>query len=169
MNIFTECNYVTGSTFSFSCVRGKCYFILCADNRNILSDYHKAFQGKRKNCGGTSVHKTCVTLLATCLRWRITKIQVFLVTPLCQHFLVALVMVSLSLKQDRLSNWPLAGLSGKMMLQTTLNLLLQVLSVLHSHRAWFSICSMGTYAFQFYFSLVWWRNKKWKRNTGEKT
>lgn len=64
---------------------------LCAENqKSILPGCHKPFQGKKS--GGTDVRKTRVTLLAMCLGQRMTKIQVFLVTPLCQHFLVAIVM-----------------------------------------------------------------------------
>lgn len=77
--------------FFFMCLWKMLFHFVCSQNKSILPDYNKPFQGKTKKVVVPICIKL-VTLLAMCLRWRMTKIQVFLVTPLCQHFLVAIVM-----------------------------------------------------------------------------
>lgn len=111
-----------------------------------------------------------MTLHAMCLMWRRTNIQVFLVTPICQHFLVAIVMGFSFIK-----TWWI-GQCG---------LLLGSLErwgyELHLNCSWIHCCrfplsstppvfsfpfsSTGTSPFQFYFSMIWYRVKEWKGNT----
>lgn len=67
---------------------------LCADTTKkhfAWLSWGLSRQNNKKESGGTNVCKTCVTVLAMCLRQTMMKSQVFLVTPLCQHFRVAII------------------------------------------------------------------------------
>lgn len=49
MNLFTGFNHATGSTWFFSCVSGKCNFILCADNKKAFClSIVRSFKAKQK-------------------------------------------------------------------------------------------------------------------------
>ena len=58
--------------------------------KSILPDCHRPLS--RQKSSGISMNNAYATLPAMNLVWRMTNIQVFLVTQLCQHFLFAIVM-----------------------------------------------------------------------------
>lgn len=72
----------------FQCTQGKCCLISYINKKSV----HDCQSCQDKRAVGICLNNACVTLPLMWLVWRVTNVQVFLATPLCQHFLLAIVM-----------------------------------------------------------------------------